>query len=134
MGARGRSIVTFDDVRGIALSFEGVEEGSSYGTPGFRVRGTLFARFHQDGESLVVRTTTEARDDLMASEPDIYYVTDHYVPYEWVLVRVARAHSDALRDLLMTAWRLAGGGKPPAPRRRPSPRVRPVRAPRTKRA
>jgi hypothetical protein len=32
----------FERVRRIALASEGVEEGSSYGTPGFRVKGVLF--------------------------------------------------------------------------------------------
>ena len=68
----------------------------SYGTPGFRVGGVLFLRFHQDGESLVVRTDFEQREELLAADPASYYITDHYVNYEWILVRVARVHADAL--------------------------------------
>jgi hypothetical protein len=48
--------VTFAAVRKFALSLDNVEEAPSYGTPGFRVGGVLFLRFHQDAESLVVRT------------------------------------------------------------------------------
>ena len=55
----------------------------------------------------MVRTKTEWRDELLAAEPGTYYVTDHYVHYPWVLVRFAKMHPDALRDLLKTAWRLA---------------------------
>jgi hypothetical protein len=35
----------------------------------------------------------------------VYYLTDHYVNYRVVLVRLARIHPDALRDLLGMAWR-----------------------------
>jgi len=41
----------------------------------------------------------------MAAAPDVYYLTDHYVYYPVVLVRLSRIHPDALRDLLGVAWR-----------------------------
>jgi len=99
--------VTFDDVRGIALSLESVEEGTSYGTKAFKLRGKLLARLREDGDSLVVGTTFEERGEMMAAEPETYYITDHYLNYPWVLVRLSRVHPDALRDLLGRAWRLA---------------------------
>ena len=109
---------TFDAVRRIALSLDHVAEVSSYGTPGFKVGGTLFARFHQDGKSLVLRTTMEEREELIASDPDVYFITDHYLNYPWVLVRVARIQAGALRDLLRGAHRKAASEKKrPAPRR-----------------
>jgi hypothetical protein len=99
--------MTFSSVRKIALSLENVEEVSSYGTRGFKVKGVLFLRQHQDGESLVVRTDFEQREALMAADPDTYYITDHYLHYEWILIRMSRVHADALRDLLRGAWRSA---------------------------
>ena len=108
--------VTFAAVRKIALSLDRVEEGTSYGTPGFRVGGVLFLRFHQDGESLVVRTDFDQREELLAADPVSYYITDHYLNYEWILVRVARVHADALRDLLRWAHKSAAAEKRKAPR------------------
>jgi hypothetical protein len=110
--------VTFGAVRKIALSLDDVEEGPSYGTPGFRVRGVLFLRFHQDGESLVVRTDFEQREELLAADPHSYYITDHYINYEWILVRLSRIRSDALRDLIRMAHKLAAVEKRKAPRSR----------------
>ena len=110
--------VTFAAVRKFALSLDNVEEGMSYGTPGFRVGGVLFLRFHQDGESLVVRTDFEQREELLAADPAAYYITDHYVNYEWILIRVARVHADALRDLLRWAHKAAAAEKRRAPRRK----------------
>jgi hypothetical protein len=121
---------TFEIVRGIALSLDNVEEGTSYGTPAFKVRGALIARLHQDGESLVLRADFEQRAELMAADPETYYITDHYLNYEWVLVRLARVHPDALRDLLRMAWRSAAKEKKKEKKkksaaRRPQPRSRP---------
>ena len=45
------------------------------------------------------------RDEMIATEPDTYYLKDHYVNYPVVLVRLSRVHADALRDLLLMAWR-----------------------------
>ncbi len=108
--------VTFAAVRKFALSLDNVDEGPSYGTPGFRVGGVLFLRFHQDAESLVVRTDFEQREELLAADPAAYYITDHYVNYEWILVRVARVHADALCDLLRWAHKSAATEKRRPPR------------------
>jgi hypothetical protein len=107
----------FEDVRRIALALDNVEEGTSYGTPAFKVGGELFVRMHQDGESLVVRTDFEQREELMASDPETYYITDHYLNFEWILIRLSRVHPDALRDLVRMAWRLASTSKGRSSRR-----------------
>jgi len=102
----------FATVREIALSLENVEETTSYGTPAFKLRGGQgFTRLHQDGESLVVKMDFEQREELMAHDPETYYITDHYLNYEWILVRLSRVHPDALRDLLRGACRFANASK-----------------------
>jgi hypothetical protein len=109
--AKNRKKVTeppmFATAREIALSLPNAEEVSSYGTPGFKANGELFARLHQDGESLVVKMDFEQRDALMAHDPETYYITDHYLNYEWILVRLSPVQPDALRDLLRGASRFA---------------------------
>ena len=110
--------ITFEGVRKIALGFEGAEEGTSYGTAAFKVRGALFVRLKEDGETLVVRVDREHRPDLLEGDPETYFITDHYLNYPWVLVRMARIHPGALRDLLRGAWRLASAEKRRAPRKR----------------
>ena len=104
--------VTFETVRQFARTLDRAEETTSYGTPAFKVRGNLFVRLHQDMESLVVRMGFGEREELIAADPDTYYITDHYLNYPWVLVRLSRAHPDALRDLLRGAWRAAAKEKP----------------------
>ena len=109
--------LTFDSVRQMARSLANVEESTSYGTRALKVRGTLMVRLREDGDSLVVRTDFEQRRELLAADPGTYYITDHYLDYPWVLVRLSRVHPDALRDLLAGASRLAAAGKRPSARR-----------------
>jgi hypothetical protein len=104
--------VTFDTVREIARTLPGAEESTSYGTPAFKVHGKLFARQHQDGESLVVPVDCDAREEMMSTSPDKFYITDHYLKYpdiSYILVRMAKVNADELRDLLTGAWRRVGG-------------------------
>ena len=103
--------VTYETVRQIALTLPGAEEGTSYGTPACKVKGKLFARLHQDGESLVIGVDFEEREALMAAAPEKFYITDHYLNYPWMLVRLSAVRRDEIRDLLIQSWRRA------APRR-----------------
>jgi hypothetical protein len=99
--------MTLESVRSIALSLPGVEEGTSYGTPGFRVRRKLFARLHHElRDTLVIRIDTDERAMRMRTDPESYYITDHYANYPWMLVRLSSVSEDNLHDLLVEAWRL----------------------------
>jgi hypothetical protein len=97
--------VTFETVRQIALALPGVEEGTSYGTPAFRVGKKFLARLREDGETLVVRIDLDEREILMAAHPDVYYITDHYRGYPAVLVRLPAVAPEDLRERLEEAWR-----------------------------
>ena len=88
--------VTFEQVRKMALALDNAAEGTSYGTAAFKVGGKLFARLKEDGESLVVGTTFEERAEMMAAEPETYYITDHYLNTGGVLSAVAAGASDTL--------------------------------------
>jgi hypothetical protein len=103
--------MTFEAVRKMALALDNVEEATSYGTPAFKVGGTLFARLRDDIGALVVPMSIEDRQELMAEDPETYFITDHYLNYPYILVNLARVHPDAMRDLLKGAWKLAAGGK-----------------------
>jgi hypothetical protein len=95
----------YDTVLRVARQFPGVEESTSYGTPALKVRGTLLARLHDDGETLVLRTTFVDRDLLLQAHPKTYFLTDHYRDYQWVLVRLSHIGPSELRDRLEEAWR-----------------------------
>src|SRR3954462_4153069 len=100
--ARKRSN-SFEMVREIGLALPGAEEGTAYGSPALKVGGKMFAciAVHRSAEpdSLVIRIDRDQRDELIAADPDVYYLTDHYEDGA-VLVRLKRVHRDALRDLL----------------------------------
>ena len=103
--------VTYDAIRRLALAMPDVEESTSYGTPALKVKRQLFVRLHQDLDKIVLRMPFDRREELMAEDPETYFITDHYRDYPWVLVSLAKVRPDALRDLLNIACRTALEGK-----------------------
>jgi hypothetical protein len=101
----------FDVVRELARELPVVDESSGRGAPALKVRGKLLAcpALHKSAEpnSLVVKIGFDQRAELIAEAPDVYYVTDHYVDYPSVLVRMSRIDRESLRGLLTSAWQFA---------------------------
>jgi hypothetical protein len=105
------SKINFDLVREIGLALPDVQEGTMYGAPALKVRGKLLTcpAIHRSAEpnTLVVRIDFDQRAELIAADPEVYYLTDHYVNYPTVLLRLSRINRDALRDLLHMSWKFA---------------------------
>ena len=92
-------------MRRLALALPGVEEGTSYGTPAFRVRGKFFARLREDEDSVVIKIDYDEREALMEADPETFYITDHYLNYPMLLIRLSTVRSGELDELLEQAWR-----------------------------
>lgn len=114
--------VDFDTVRKIAMALPDVEESTSYGAPAFKVRGSLLTcpAINRSAEenSLAVRIDSSLRDELLATQPDVYYVTPHYENYPVVLVRLAKVRRKALQELLDVAWLFVSSGASKGPRKK----------------
>ena len=99
--------LSFEVVREIAGAWPEVEEGTTYRAPCLRFRGKLLTclAVHSSAEphSLVVAVGFDQRAQLAASNPDVYYWTEHYEKYPYVLVRMSRIRRDSLRALLEQA-------------------------------
>jgi hypothetical protein len=39
----------------------------------------------------------EQREEMMAADPEVYYITDQYLNYPWMIVRLAQVRRDALQ-------------------------------------
>lgn len=107
--ARKRS--SFDKAREFALALPGVEEGTAYGSPAFKVGGKMFACIAinraAEPNTLVVRIPFKDRDEMIAADPETFYLKEHYVDSPCVLARLDRIHPDVLKDLLGMGWRFA---------------------------
>ena len=102
---RSKKPATWETVQAIARELPGAVEGTSYGTPAFHVRKKLFVRLHPSGESIVIMVDMEEREALMAIDPETCFITDHYLNYPAMLVRLATVKPKALRELIEDSWR-----------------------------
>ena len=116
--------IDFHTVVRMARQIGDVEEATMYGSPAIKVCGKLLAGIpvnpSAEPHSLGVRISIDDRAELIAAAPEIYYVTDHYVDYPVVLVRLHRINPEALKDLLRMAFsfvtRKTSGRKQPRKR------------------
>ena len=115
--------VSFSEVSELAKALPGVIESTSYGTPALKVDGKLLARLKENGETLVLRMDFVNRDLLLRAEPDLFFLTDHYLNYPSVLLRLKEVTRKRMAELLEDAWRLV------APRRLVDPSSGPPRRP-----
>jgi hypothetical protein len=109
--SRKSAAVSFETVRAYALALPGAEEGTSYGTPAFKVKGKMFVRRHQTEDAVVVRISFEDRAMRMKVDPESFYITDHYASYPAMLVRLSTVDPDDLRELLEDSWRINAPAK-----------------------
>lgn len=118
------SKLSFETVRQIGLALPGVQESTAYGMPALKIEGKLLAAIPAnrsvEPHSLVVRMSFEDREELLAADPNVYYLTEHYVGYDAVLVRLSCVTSEVLKDLLRTARKhvIRSSGVRPAARDR----------------
>lgn len=103
-------------VRALASKLPGVEEGTTFGYPAFKVNGKAFAWFPRKKEvedgSLGVRMDFAERDCRVAKNPKAYYITPHYENYTSVLTRVWELTDEQLRTLLKVGYTFVAAPKP----------------------
>ena len=76
------------------------------------------------GETLVLRVDDDdEREALLAAQPHVFFVTDHYRGHPMLLVRLPRVRPALLRELVEKTWRRHAGKRAHAPNA-PAPRKR----------
>jgi len=90
-------------LRKTLLALPHVTEQLLHGTPAFYVGKKIIARLWDDAETLVIGTLE--REKWITTQPDVYYITDHYQNYAYMLVRLKNADPQQLEALLIVAWR-----------------------------
>lgn len=117
-------MATLDDVRMIAEELPGTFEKieGHGGSASWRTRRGMFAwergpsgrdleqlaelgRAWPEGVVLGVRTAgLEAKEELLAAFPDLYFTVPHFDGYPAVLLRLDAVGPEQLREILIEAW------------------------------
>jgi hypothetical protein len=96
------------DFRRIALSLEGVEEGSHAGLPAFRVGGRRFASLASQADGYGNLTLTPEQQAAFVQEAAEIFVpiAGGFGRMGHTHIRLAAANEDVLAGALRTAWKL----------------------------
>jgi hypothetical protein len=93
--------LTRSEARKIALSFEGATEGPYFGKPAIFVAEKFLTRVHTKEDAMVLAIgSMEMRDVMLEAEPGLFYITDHYKNFPYLLARLSRLNKTTLKDLL----------------------------------
>ena len=108
-------MATWDDVARLASSLPEVEDRGR----DWRIRSKLLAWERPlrpadrealgddapDGDILAVWLTgLDAKEALLADDPDVYFTTPHFDGYKAILIRLERVPVDELEELMVEAW------------------------------
>lgn len=99
--------VTPDDLRRLFLALPEVRESTHHGTMSFVVGKRFLGRIRDDDTVFALRQAIEDRDLLIEFEGDVFFTTDHYRGYPYVLIRLAATDPARLAPLVERAWREA---------------------------
>jgi hypothetical protein len=96
------------DFKRIALSLEGVEEGSHMGAVDFRVGGRIFATLASQAQGYGNLALTPEEQAVFCQElPEVFVpIAGGWGRMGMTHIVLARASEDVLRGALQTAWRL----------------------------
>ena len=95
-------VYALEFIRDTAKQLPGFNEKPCYATPGFYAGKKLFARLREDCETLVVQTYE--RKKWIAADPLTFFITDHYLNYDYMLVALKSVSPEDLKMLLLMAW------------------------------
>ena len=94
-------MLTRSEARKIALSFEGASEGPYFGKPAIFVAEKFLTRVHHKEEAMELAIgSMEMRDVMLEAEPGLFYITDHYKNFPYLLARLSKLNKGTLKDLL----------------------------------
>lgn len=90
-------------IRKIMAAFPQTVEYTSYGTPAYKVNKKLLLRLKEDGETLVLHSND--RDIFLKKDPVVFFFTDHYANYPFVLVKLRMIRKDQLHAAIIQSWK-----------------------------
>ena len=85
----------------IALSVPGTEEVLWFKKPAVFLHGQFLTKVHDKEDAMTLRVSSmEMRDMMLEAEPKLFYITDHYRNYPFILARLTALTPKILKDLL----------------------------------
>lgn len=90
-----------DDAWKVALALPGAEERPWFNRPCVFIHDRFLTRVHDKEEAVVLQVgSMEMREMMLEAEPALFYITDHYRNFPFVLARLKALTKTAFRQML----------------------------------
>lgn len=96
--------MTWNQLEKMALAYPGVVARSSYGTPGLYVGKKFMSRLREPDIAVLTPIHDDEQRFLMETQPDAFFLTDHYRGYPTILIRLSKVQKGQLAELLERCW------------------------------
>lgn len=101
----------------IALSLPGATETLWFNKPAVFIHGQFLTKVHDKEDAMALRVSSmEMRDMMLEAEPKLFYITDHYRNFPFILARLTALTPKLLKEIL--AGRAAQLAEKPAKKAR----------------
>ena len=107
----------------IALAIPGATEVLWFKKPAVFLHDQFLTKVHDKEEAMTLRVSSmEMRDMMLEAEPALFYITDHYKSFPFVLARLSALTPKSLKDMLVgRAAQLAENAQKPRKRKAKKP-------------
>ena len=86
----------------IALAIPGTEEVLWFKKPAVFLHGQFLTKVHDKEDAMALRVSSmEMRDMMLEAEPKLFYITDHYRNFPFILARLAALTPKILKEILV---------------------------------
>jgi hypothetical protein len=106
--------LTKTDAWKIILSLPGAEERLWFHQPSGFIHDRFLAKVHHKEPAVTLQVgSIEMRDMMLEAEPELFYITDHYRKFPFVLIRLQALTKTVLKEILTGRARQLAEMPPP---------------------
>lgn len=90
------------EARKIMLAILGTDERLWFNQPSVFVHDRFLSKTHHKEDAAVLQVgSMEMRDMMLEAEPKLFYITDHYRKFPFVLIRLSALTKTVLKEMLV---------------------------------
>jgi hypothetical protein len=83
------------------LAIPGTDERPWFNRPSVFIHDRFLSKVHEKEEAAVLQVgSMEMRDMMLEAEPKLFYITDHYRKFPFVLIRLSALTPKVLKEIL----------------------------------
>ena len=95
-------MITKAEARKVMLAIAGPDERPWVNQPSVFIQDRFLAKTHHKEDAVTLQVgSMEMRDMMLEAEPKLFYITDHYRKFPFVLVRLSVLTKTVLKDMLL---------------------------------